>query len=179
MKIAVRLFSALASVALATILVGFTAAYGGRLTVFFVAIASLITLAVVRRRRVLMVPWVWTAAVGLGAVLASLPYDVRFDSRFPPGVYVRQASWGLLMYGVPEDENGVPEFWWSGSCILPMNAPERVIVFGTGDRDPDGTTRVRTRTAVLEETGTRPATETVSSAEVDSVLTRFGLPTND
>ena len=177
MHIVIRVLSAIASVVLATFLLGFVGAYGGRASVFVVAVASLVALAVVRRRRVLGVPWVWTAAVALGAGLAVLPYDVRFDPDFPPGVYVRPAVWGLLMNGVPEDENGVPEFWWARSCIVPMNAPEKVIVFGYGDRRPGGTIRVRStrETVVVEEASSSPATETVSQAKVDSVLAGFDL----
>jgi hypothetical protein len=129
MRIFVRALCALVSVVLALFLLGVVACTPDASASCFVALASLVALAVVRRRRVLWVPWVWSAAVGLGAVLSTIPYDVQFDPRFPPGVYVRQASWGLLVEPVPLDAEGVPEFW-SGGCFVPFNAPEKVIVFG-------------------------------------------------
>lgn len=130
MRIFVRVLSAIASAVLAFGLLGYTTVISGRTGVLYIGLAALVALAVVRRRRVLLVPWVWSAAVALGVGLVSSPYDVLIDGDFPPGVYVRPAVWGLLSQRVPEDEAGVPEFWWSGTCLVPRNAPEKAIVFG-------------------------------------------------
>ena len=130
MKIVIRLFGAIASVTLALFLLVLVLAFSGRMSAVYVALAALVSLGVVRRLKVRSVPWVWSAAIGLGAVLTALPYDVRFDTRFPPGVHVREFTWGLLAQPVPVDAEGVPEFWWSGSCMTPPNAPEKVVVIG-------------------------------------------------
>jgi hypothetical protein len=130
MKIIVRLLGVAASVTLALFLLLLVLTSFGRMSVLYVALAAFAALAVVRRLEVRRIPWVWSVAIGLGAVLTALPHDVRFGAQFPPGVHVREFTWGLPAGPVPVDAKGVPEVWWSGSCMAQLNAPEKVVVIG-------------------------------------------------
>jgi hypothetical protein len=124
-----RVLRRLVRVLLAAILALLVGGLAGRFTVLLLAAASLTALAVLRHRRPLWIPWMWTAAIGLGFGLARAPVDVRIDPYFTPGVWVRPVVYGLLGGPIPLDAKGVPEAW-PGGCIVLPNSPETVIVVG-------------------------------------------------
>lgn len=107
-------------------------AYVGRTSVLLLGLSSLVALSVLKRTRPLWIAPMWWGVLPLGVVLASIPLDVKFSHDFPTGVWVRPAVWGLLAEPVPRDVHGVQEFWWSGSCIVYGNEPEKVLVIGLG-----------------------------------------------
>lgn len=45
---------------------------------------------------------------------------------------MRTPVWGLPTGPPPRDHRGVPEYWPAGSCIMPRDPPEQVLVVGLG-----------------------------------------------
>ena len=72
----------------------------------------------------------WAFVLATGTALTLAPIDVRFDSRFPPGVWVRPFTYGLRFDPVETDAAGVPVTYWTGSCMVPLNAPDRILIIG-------------------------------------------------
>lgn len=125
-----RFWIAAASVlkfAAVSFLVLFVLGYSGRISLILYVIPTLALSAFYWRH---FTKWIGLAWV-VGLALALTPLHVTFDSQFPDGVWVRSIVAGLLSGPVPR-EDGVPRFWWTGSCIVGMNDPTWMIVIGTG-----------------------------------------------
>ena len=130
------------------------AVLSGRVLLLGFVLTGLIAFSVVRRKRPRKIPHL-CASFALGCLwLTFVPVDIRFEDSFPRGVWVRPAVWGLLMGPVPRDDQGVPRFWWAGSCIVPSFPPQYVVVVGLGEstevmaeqyrwQDEDWETRLR------------------------------------
>lgn len=103
----------------------------GRTSVLLLGLTSLIALSVLKRTRPLWIAPMWGVVLPLGFALTAIPFDVRFSHGFPNGVWVRPYVAGLVTY-VPRDVNGVPEFYWKGSCISYSSDPDQVFVVGLG-----------------------------------------------
>lgn len=105
-------------------------AFTGRFSVLLLAIGTLIGLTALRRWKPLWIAPMWAFVLASGTALTLTPIDVRFDSRYPPGVTVRPLTYGLRFDPVPTDAAGVPVEYWTGSCMVPLNAPDRILVIG-------------------------------------------------
>ncbi|MCK5484505.1 MAG: hypothetical protein KAJ13_12405 [Gemmatimonadetes bacterium] len=105
-------------------------AFTGRFSVFLLAIGTLTGLTIFRRRKPLWIAPMWAFVLATGTALTLAPIDVRFDSRFPRGVSVRPFTYGLRFDPVETDAAGVPVTYWTGSCMIPLNAPDLVLVIG-------------------------------------------------
>lgn len=105
----------------------FSLALIGRLSVVLFAIGALTSRALFWRHRVRWIAPAWAFVLALSVA----PIDVTRDATFPDGVWVRPVVAGLLIGPIPR-EDGVPAIWWTGSCIVGLNDPVWMIVFGTG-----------------------------------------------